>query len=43
MADDDDGNGKGIIGCIIFVLIFGVGNLILYLTTGIFIIPIPRR
>ncbi len=41
MADDDDGNG--IKGWLIFILIFGVGNLILYATTGIFLIPIPRR
>ena len=38
---DEDGGGMG--GWIIFILIFGVGNLILYKTTGIFIIPIPRR
>lgn len=37
MADDDE--GSGIMGIIIFVAIFGVGNLILYLTTGMFIIP----
>jgi hypothetical protein len=42
MADDDN-EGSGIMGWVIFVLIFGVGNLILYATTGIFIIPIPRR
>lgn len=30
-------------GWVIFILIFGVGNLILYATTGIFLIPIPRR
>lgn len=42
MADNEE-NSNSVIGCIIFVLIFGVGNLILYLTTGIFIIPIPRR
>lgn len=42
MADDDEG-GKGWIGWLVFILIFGVGNLILYLTTGIFIIPIPRK
>lgn len=40
MSDDNEGSAKG---WIIFILIFGVGNLILYLTTGIFIIPIPRR
>jgi hypothetical protein len=38
-----DGNEGGIGGWIIFILIFGVGNLILYSTTGIFLIPIPRR
>jgi hypothetical protein len=37
------GEGNPIIGWIIFILIFGVGNLILYATTGIFIIPLPRR
>ena len=41
MANNDEGGGLG--GLIIFILIFGVGNLILYSTTGIFIIPIPRR
>jgi hypothetical protein len=35
--------GGQIMGWVIFILIFGVGNLILYATTGIFIIPIPRR
>lgn len=39
MADDDEG-GSGIVGILIFVAIFGVGNLILYLTTGFFIIPL---
>jgi len=39
----DDGDGRGWVGWIIFILIFGVGNLILYATTGIFLIPIPRR
>ena len=34
---------SGIMGWVIFILIFGVGNLILYATTGIFLIPIPRR
>jgi hypothetical protein len=44
--DDGGGGGSGggtIIGWVIFILIFGVGNFILYKTTGIFIIPIPRR
>jgi hypothetical protein len=36
-------NGNGAVGWIIFILIFGVGNLILYMTTGIFLIPIPRK
>jgi len=36
-------DGGGAMGWIIFILIFGVGNLILYSTTGWFIIPIPRR
>lgn len=40
MSDDDD---NPLMGWIIFILIFGVGNLILYSTTGIFFIPIPRR
>jgi hypothetical protein len=30
-------------GWLIFFLIFVVGNVILYATTGIFLIPIPRR
>lgn len=43
--DDDgrSGGGGGVPGWIWFVLIFGVGNLILYSTTGIFLIPIPRK
>jgi hypothetical protein len=36
----DEGNGSGWKGLLIFILIFGLGNLILYLTTGFFIIPI---
>jgi hypothetical protein len=40
MSDDE---GSGIMGWVIFILIFGVGNAILYSTTGIFLIPIPRR
>ncbi len=39
----DEGEGSSLKGWIIFILIFGVGNLILYLTTGIFLIPIPRK
>ena len=41
-ANPGAGGGQ-VMGWIIFILIFGVGNLILYATTGIFIIPIPRR
>ncbi|MEK6239139.1 MAG: hypothetical protein N2C14_30855 [Planctomycetales bacterium] len=39
----DDGDDGGVMGWVIFILIFGVGNAILYATTGIFFIPIPRR
>jgi hypothetical protein len=38
--NDEGGGGKGLI---IFILIFVVGNGILYATTGIFLIPIPRK
>lgn len=41
MADQEE-EGSGVMGWIIFLLIFGVGNVILYLTTGILIIPIRR-
>jgi len=34
--------GKGM-GWLWFILIYGVGNLILYKTTGIILLPIPRR
>jgi hypothetical protein len=37
------GEGGSLMGWVVFILIFGVGNLILYSTTGIVIIPIPRR
>jgi hypothetical protein len=36
-------SNSGVWGWVIFILIFGVGNLILYNTTGWLIIPIPRR
>ncbi len=39
MSDDND---SGIGGWVIFILIFGVGNVILYYTTGIVLIPIRR-
>ena len=35
----DDGDGSGLKGILIFILIFGVGNVILYLTTGFVLIP----
>jgi hypothetical protein len=41
MSDNEEGGGR-IGGIVIFVLIFGVGNFILYQTTGIFLIPIRR-
>mgnify|MGYP000479679012 CR=1 FL=1 len=40
---DEEGGGRGMTGWIIFFLIFVVGNGILYATTGIFFIPIPRK
>jgi hypothetical protein len=40
-AQQGDG-GNQLKGWIIFILIFGVGNIILYATTGIFLIPIRR-
>lgn len=43
MADDNNEEKSGLGGIIIFILIFGVGNLILYSTTGMYLIPIPRR
>jgi hypothetical protein len=36
-------NSSGIGGWLVFILIFGVGNLILYKTTGMVLIPIPRK
>lgn len=44
--NDNDGqqkSGSGIGRWVIFILIYGVGNLILYSTTGILLIPIPRK
>ena len=38
---DDEGGGHAL-GWLIFILIFGVGNVILYYTTGWLIIPIRR-
>ena len=39
---NDEGDGR-LIGGAIFLLIFGLGNYVLYKYTGWFIIPIPRR
>jgi len=39
----EEGGDSGIKGWLIFIAIFGVGNLILYKTTGIFLIPLPRK
>ena len=39
----DGSTGGGVPGWVWFVLIYGVGNLILYPTTGILLIPIPRK
>lgn len=41
MSDGDEGGGGS--GWLWFFLIFVVGNGILYATTGIFLIPIPRK
>jgi hypothetical protein len=38
MSDDDEGGG-GFVKLLIFFLIFGVGNAILYFTTGYVLIP----
>jgi hypothetical protein len=38
VADDNEG-GSGVIGILIFILVFGLINLILYLTTGWVLIP----
>jgi hypothetical protein len=35
----DDGDGSGWKGLLIFILIFGLGNVILYFTTGFVLIP----
>ncbi|MBI4606380.1 MAG: hypothetical protein HY721_30815 [Planctomycetes bacterium] len=42
-SDDDGGGGSSYKGWVIFILIFVVGNYILYATTGFFIFPLPRR
>ena len=40
-GDGDDCNSQ-VMGWVVFLLIFGVGNAILYSTTGMLIIPIRR-
>ena len=40
---DYGGERNPYMGWIIFILVFVVGNAILYATTGIFLIPLPRR
>jgi hypothetical protein len=42
-GEEGEDEGNSLMGWLIFILIFGVGNVILYATTGIFLIPIPRR
>lgn len=37
------GGGGGLPGWVWFVLIYVVGNAILYKTTGILLLPIPRK
>ena len=43
--DVDQGatQGSSVPGWVWFILIYGVGNVILYATTGILLIPIPRK
>ncbi len=43
MSEEGGGGGGGGMGWLIFILIFVVGNGILYATTGIFLIPLPRK
>ncbi|MFO0936188.1 MAG: hypothetical protein U0798_06705 [Gemmataceae bacterium] len=40
MSEEEGSGGNGLTGLIIFVLIFGVGNVILYFTTGRVLIPL---
>lgn len=39
MADDDE-RSSGLVGFLGFILVFGVINVILYLTTGFVLIPL---
>jgi hypothetical protein len=40
---DNSSNNNNVAGWIFFILIYGVGNIILYNTTGMLLIPIPRK
>ncbi len=40
MFDDDDDDEDGLPGWLIFVLIFGAGNILLYYTSGYILIPL---
>lgn len=42
-SDDAPAQSSSVPGWVWFILIYGVGNAILYSTTGILLIPIPRR
>ena len=43
IAMSDNEESSGLMGWVIFILIFGIGNAILYYFTGVFFIPIPRK
>lgn len=45
MSDFNENNngGDNIGGWLLLILIYGVGNFILYQTTGMLLIPIPRK
>jgi hypothetical protein len=38
-----DDEGSKLKWWVLFIVIFGLGNLILYLATGIFFLPLPRK
>jgi hypothetical protein len=43
MSDSNNNDSNPVAGWILFILIYVVGNYILYKTTGIVLIPIPRK
>jgi hypothetical protein len=43
MSDGNNNDNNPVGGWILFILIYGVGNYILYKTTGMVLIPIPRK